>query len=191
MTTVPARLDMRIGCPSLTRLTIWPMRICRFTPGSSPNAAHIAMSRCTYPWWSAPSMMMQRLKPAFALVEVVGQVAGDVGGVAVGLDDDAVLVVAEVGRAQPRGPVRLEDVAELAQTRHRPLHGSRIVQVVLVEVHVEVDAELVQRLLDLGEHEVHAELTERLLLGRRVEGIDVAVVGQGDAPAMSAMYAPP
>jgi hypothetical protein len=53
---------------------------------------------------------------ALALVEVVGEIAGDVGGVAVALDDDAVLVVAEVGRAQPRR-VGLEDVAELAQAR--------------------------------------------------------------------------
>jgi hypothetical protein len=47
------------------------------------------------------------------------------------------------------------------------------VQVVLVEVDVEVDAELVQRLLDLGEHAAHAELAERLLLAS-IEGVDVA-----------------
>ena len=42
---VPARFDMRTGAPSFTRFTIWPMRICMFTPGSSPKAAHIAIMR--------------------------------------------------------------------------------------------------------------------------------------------------
>ena len=47
VTTVPARLDIRIGWPSLSRLTIWPIRISRLTCGVSPNAAHIAIIRPT------------------------------------------------------------------------------------------------------------------------------------------------
>ena len=47
VTTVPARLDIRSGWPSRSRLTIWPIRISRFVPGSSPNAAHIAIIRPT------------------------------------------------------------------------------------------------------------------------------------------------
>ena len=39
---------------------------------------------------------------ALALVDVVGGVGGEVGQLAVGLDQDAVLVVVEVGGAQPR-----------------------------------------------------------------------------------------
>ncbi len=62
-TIVPARLDIRTGSPPDTRLTIWPMMISRLTPGSSPKAAHIAIIRPTYPWWSAPSMMMLRSNP--------------------------------------------------------------------------------------------------------------------------------
>ena len=47
VTTVPARFDIRMGCPSRSRLTIWPMRISRLVPGVSPNAAHIAIIRPT------------------------------------------------------------------------------------------------------------------------------------------------
>ncbi|CPU66382.1 Uncharacterised protein [Mycobacteroides abscessus] len=54
---------MRTGWPSLTRLTICPMRSCRFFPGVSPKAAQTAIMRPTYPWWSAPSMMMTSSKP--------------------------------------------------------------------------------------------------------------------------------
>ena len=43
----------------------------------------------------------QPLVPALELVEVVGDVGGEVGRLAVGADQDAVLVVAELGRAQP------------------------------------------------------------------------------------------
>ena len=63
VTTVPARLLIRTGAPSLTRFTSCPMRISRFTPGVSPNAAQIAIMRPMYPWWSAPSMITTRSKP--------------------------------------------------------------------------------------------------------------------------------
>ena len=44
------------------------------------------------------------------------------------------------------------------------LNGSRLMQGVLVEVDVEVDAEVVQAPLDVGEHEVDAHRAEDLLL---------------------------
>ena len=47
VTTVPARFDMRTGSPSRTRLTSWPIRISRFTYGTSPNAFVMAMRRRT------------------------------------------------------------------------------------------------------------------------------------------------
>ena len=65
--TVPARFDIRSGWPSRSRLTIWPMRISMSSCGVSPNAAHIAIIRPTYPWWSAPSMMKQRSNPRSCL----------------------------------------------------------------------------------------------------------------------------
>ena len=60
---LPLRLPIRITEPWLSRFTIWPMMISRFTPGLSPNAAHMAIIRPTYPWWSAPSRIRQRSKP--------------------------------------------------------------------------------------------------------------------------------
>ena len=64
------------------------------------------------------------VEAALPLVEVVRRVAGDVGAVTVGLDDHAVLVVAELLGAQPHRAVLLVDVAELAQPRDRPLGGA-------------------------------------------------------------------
>ena len=112
------------------------------------------------------------LEPALALVEVVGEVAREVGRLAVAADDDAVAVVAEVGGAQPDRAVGLVDVPELAQALDGVLDGARLVQVVLVEVHVEVDAEVVQARLDVAEHQVDADGPEGLLQlvgGQRIE----------------------
>ena len=81
-----------------------------------------------------------------AAVELVGHVcdvAGDVGGVAVGLEHDAVLVVSEVAGAQPPRAVVFVQVAVVLQRLHGLVHSARLEQRVLVEVHVEVHAELV------------------------------------------------
>ena len=45
VTTLPARFDMRTALPSFITLTSWPMRICMFSPGLSPNASHMAIMR--------------------------------------------------------------------------------------------------------------------------------------------------
>ena len=42
--TVPARLLIRTGLPSLTRFTIWPISTSTLS-GSSPSAAAAALSR--------------------------------------------------------------------------------------------------------------------------------------------------
>ena len=113
------------------------------------------------------------VEPALALVEVVGEVAGDVGGLAGAADDDPVAVVAQVGRPQPDRAVLLVDPAETPEPLDRPLDGTGLVQVVLVEVDVEVDAELVEGLLDLVEHQVDALAPEDLLrlVVRQVEHV--------------------
>ena len=106
---------------------------------------------------------MLRSKPALPLVQVVRQVAGEVRGLAVAADHHPVAVVAELGRAQPLRAVLLEHPALLAQPLDRALDRARGVHVVLVEVHVEVDAEVVQLALDLAEHQVDALAPEDLL----------------------------
>jgi hypothetical protein len=52
-----------------------------------------------------------QIESALPLVQVVGEVAGDVGGLAVTLDDDAILIIAELGGAQPGCAVLLVDRA--------------------------------------------------------------------------------
>ena len=82
------------------------------------------------------------VEAALALVEVVGAVGGEVGRLAVALDQHAVLVVAEVRRPQPDRAVGLVDVPLLAQPGDRLLQGAGLVQRPLGEVDVEDDAEL-------------------------------------------------
>ena len=105
---------------------------------------------------------------AFDLVHDVGDVAGDVSGVAVGLDDDTVLVVTEGGGPQPPGTVGLVEVAVLLEHLDGPCDGTGLEQGVLVEEHIEVRAELVEGTLDVGEHHVHAAGPEGLLHRRGI-----------------------
>ena len=100
------------------------------------------------------------------LVQVVGQVGGDIGGRAVTLDDDAVLIVAEFCGAQPGRAILLVDRTVLAQLGDGLVHPAAGVHRVFVGVDVEVGAELMQRCLDLAEHQVHADCAERLTLLR-------------------------
>ena len=93
-----------------------------------------------------------------------------------------------VGRAQPDGAVVLEDVALLAQPLDGALDRAGLVQRVLVEVDVEVDAEAVQLRLDLGEHQLGADRAEHLLLLLARQVGEVAVVAaRRPAAAMSPM----
>ena len=93
--------------------------------------------------------------------------------------------------AQPERAVLLVGVAELGEPLDGPLDGAGLVQVVLVEVDVEVDAEVVQALLDLGEHQLDALGAEdllRLVVGQ-VE--DVRAAWRRPPAAISSMYSPP
>ncbi|SKV35096.1 Uncharacterised protein [Mycobacteroides abscessus subsp. abscessus] len=63
-----------------------------------------------------------QVEAPLALVEVIGDITGDVGGVAVALDDDTILVVTEVARPQPGRAVLLVDVSGLAQLGDGLLH---------------------------------------------------------------------
>src|SRR5690606_23958412 len=112
-----------------------------------------------------------------------GDVARDVGGVAVALDDDAVLVVALVGRTHPPGALGLVQRAGLLQLLHDRGDLAARVQRVLVEEDVEIGAELVEALLDLLEHEADADPAERLpalVLGQRQRPRFLGEDGLGD-----------
>ena len=111
------------------------------------------------------------VRATLALVQVVGDVAREVRGLAVRLDEDAVLVVAVGGRAQPHSAALVEDLTALTQTLDRRGNRAGGVQGVLVEEHVEVGAEGVQALLNLSEHQLDAASAEDL---------DGLFLGQGD-----------
>ena len=68
----------------------------------------------------------QQLIAAGELVAVVGDVRQQVGGLAVGLDEHAVLVVTEVGGAQPHRTVLLEDHTLGPQVGQRGVDGTGV-----------------------------------------------------------------
>ncbi len=84
-------------------------------------------------------------------------------GCTITLDDDAILVVAELGGAQPDGAAFFVDVPKLTKSLDCVFDSAPLMKVVLVEVDVEVDTEVVQPLLDLGEHQVDTAASEDLL----------------------------
>ena len=110
----PARLLIFIGSPSRTRLTNWPIRISRLRSG----IVAIGTDQRLVPTDVAVVIRAEHdhdpVEAPLALVQVIGAVGGEVGPVAVALDQWPVLVVAEGGRAQPgrarpprrRGPAR-------------------------------------------------------------------------------------
>ena len=109
-----------------------------FASGSSPAHAAIALQPADVAVVVGAEQVDAQVEAALPLVEVVGGVGGEVGRLAVALDEDPVLVVAEVGRAQPDRAVLLEDVALLAQPGQPPLDRAGLVQRALGEPDVEV-----------------------------------------------------
>jgi hypothetical protein len=86
-----------------------------------------------------------------APAELLGHVAdvgGEVGRLAVGPVDDPILVVAELGRAEPQRAVLLVEVPALAQASDPALDPATLVQRGLGRPDVEVDAEPLEAGLD-------------------------------------------
>ncbi len=113
----------------------------------------------------------QQLEAALALVEVIGDVGGEVGLLAVGAHHDAVFLVAEGSRAEPGGAVLLEGMAVGAQPLQRAVDRSAVRAVAEVAFGVpavEADAELGQVVADVGEDR-RESLVEHGLEVRRAE----------------------
>ena len=86
-----------------------------------------------------------------AAAEFLGHVAdvgGEIGRLAVGADDDPVLVVAEVGGAEPDRTVLLIDVAALTKPLDRPIHPAFRMEARLTGPDIEPDAQGRQAALD-------------------------------------------
>ncbi len=103
------------------------------------------------------------------LLAVVRNVGQEIGGVAARLDQHTVPLEPEILRSQPHGSVRFVDEAGFAQIRQSRIDLSISIEGVLIEVHVEVDTELRQRALDVGE--------DRLLC-RRLEAGPIGVLSR-------------
>ncbi len=109
---------------------------------------------------------------ALALVQVVGDVAREVRGLAVRLDEDAVLVVAVGGRAQPHRAVALvDDLAALTQAVDRRATAPEVCRESSWKKTSKSARKECRRSLICGEHELDAASAEDL---------DGLVVGQGD-----------
>ena len=89
--------------------------------------------------------------------------AGDVGRLAIALDDYAVAVIAKLARTQPGCTVSFEDVAKLAQSSNGLVYRARLIERVFVKIDVEVNTKVVQGCSDFVEHKVDASGPERLL----------------------------
>ena len=120
----------------------------------------------------------QPVEPAPALVPVVGGVGTEVGRGPVGADQRAVLVVAELGGAQPHRPVALLDHAPGAQVLDGLGDGPGVVQGALGEPDVELDPEPGQGLPDPGQHAAEGPVGDAgPALGRVEVGQGVALLG--------------
>ena len=72
-----------------------------------------------------------------ALIKVVGNVAGEVGSLAIRLDEHTVLVVSVRGCPQPHGTILIKDLTALAQGFDCGVNCTGIVQRILMEGDIE------------------------------------------------------
>ena len=128
------------------------------------------------------------VEAAVQLVPVVGDVGGEVGRLAAGLHERAVLLVArELRGAQPQRALALVGEAVGDQLLARPVPGARraLVERALEEPVVEADAVAVQRLADLRHQDLDAGRGE--LLGRLLRGAGDLLGHHGDVRALVAV----
>ncbi len=108
---VPARLLIRTGSPPRSTLTSCPIMISSVCVGIVTEAGDHRPQPADVAVVVGAEHVDAALEAALALVEVVRRIGGEVRGGAVGLDEHPVLVVAEIGGAQPERAVGLVGVA--------------------------------------------------------------------------------
>ena len=74
---------------------------------------------------------------ALELIPVIGNVGGEVGVLAVGLDQDAVLVVAQIGGTEPQGAVLGVEVAHLVELLKSAVDGGSADSLALGVLHIQ------------------------------------------------------
>ena len=100
----------------------------------------------------------QQFVAALQLVEVIGDVGGEVGLLAVGAHHHAVFVVAEFGGLEPLGAVLgVHAAADLRSSASACVDGAALVELALRIPAVEAHAELFEIVADVGHHRVARE----------------------------------
>ena len=130
---------------------------------------------------------------AVAAAELLGHVADvgrEVGRLAGRAIDDPVLVIPEVGGAEPGRAVLLEHVAAGPQPLHGPLDPAVGVQRRLARPDIEVDAEVRQAGLDAGTGSAPTPMPRRPRRGRHPAALAVAQMASGSSAARVSTYAP-
>ena len=74
---------------------------------------------------------------ALELIPVIGNVGGEVGVLAIGLDQNAVLVIAQVGGAEPQGAVLGVEIAHLVELLKSAVDGGGAGGLALSVLHIQ------------------------------------------------------
>ena len=167
VTKSPRRLDIEARSPPSTTWTNWSSGTSSRS-GSAPAAARIALSRVDVVVVVGAEHVEEPVVAALELVPVVGDVGGEVGRLAVGAHQRAVLLVAgERRRAQPQRAVAGVGVPVGDEPLAGAVPGARLALVErrLREPAVERDAVALERRADRRHHQLDAgggELVGRL-----------------------------
>ena len=121
--------------------------------GGAPHAHDVAVVI------GAPDVH-EAVEPSLELVDHVRAVGGEVRGLPVRADHHAILVVAELGRAEPGGALGVVDVAALAKPLDRRGDGAGLLERMLGRPRVERHAEPVERRADAVQRPARALLAQ-------------------------------
>ena len=106
------------------------------------------------------------VEPSFELVEVIGDVGGEVGALSVGAHEHPVLLVAVGGRVEPERPVSFVGFAALAQDLEHARDGPRGDELALGEPAIEHHPETCEVIADpaqeAGEHGIGRRARSRV-----------------------------
>ena len=100
---------------------------------------------------------------AVELIGHVGNVTCNISCIAIGLNHHAILGVAIIGGLEPPSIVSLVHMAFSLELFQRGIDCTRFKEGVFVEVDIKIHAKLVQGLLDLRKHHLHAVCAESFL----------------------------
>ena len=126
-------------------------------PGRAERLQRAAHARDVAVMVRAPHVD-QQVVAALPLVEVIGDVGGEVGLLAIGADHHAVFVVAEFGGLEPLGAVLGVHAAGLARSFvDATIDGAALVQLALRVPVIEAHAEFLEIVADVGQHGVARE----------------------------------